>query len=127
MAPAHLIGRGFGLRWRAGGYARPARGIEITMLAFINLTSPWHVLLILVVALLLFGSRLPEVARSMGRAINEFKKGMREVGDDIARDTDEAESEKDKPKLSPPTPPADGPSVPREHPKWRETESDRRD
>lgn len=97
------------------------------MLAFINLTSPWHVMLILVVALLLFGSRLPEVARSMGRAINEFKKGMREVGDDISRDTDEAQSEKDKPKLSPPNPPADGPSVPREQSKWRETESDRHD
>ena len=48
-----------------------------------NILSPWHLLLIGIVALLLFGNRLPEVARSMGRAINEFKKGLREVQDDI--------------------------------------------
>lgn len=30
------------------------------------------------VALLLFGKRLPEVGRGLGRSISEFKKGMRE-------------------------------------------------
>jgi sec-independent protein translocase protein TatA len=63
--------------------------------------SGWHILLILVVALLLFGNRLPEVARSMGRAINEFKRGVRDVKDDV----DEAVEDADKPKakLKPPT------------------------
>lgn len=45
--------------------------------------SPLHWIVIGVVALLLFGNRLPEVARSIGRAINEFKKGMREVNDEL--------------------------------------------
>lgn len=40
--------------------------------------GPWEVIVILVVALLLFGKRLPEVARSAGKAVSEFKKGMRE-------------------------------------------------
>lgn len=40
-------------------------------------------LLILVVALLLFGKRLPEVARSMGKSVVEFKKGMSEVTDSL--------------------------------------------
>ena len=31
------------------------------------------------VLLLLFGKRLPEVMRSVGKSINEFKRGMREI------------------------------------------------
>ncbi|MBI5864666.1 MAG: twin-arginine translocase TatA/TatE family subunit [Planctomycetes bacterium] len=42
------------------------------MFAFINSLSPLHLLVIGVAALLLFGNRLPEVARSMGKAINEI-------------------------------------------------------
>ena len=38
-----------------------------------------ELLLILLVALLLFGpNKIPELARSCGRAVNLFKKGMRE-------------------------------------------------
>ena len=51
------------------------------MLAFFNALSPWHLLVIAGAALLLFGNRLPEVARSMGKAVNEFKRGLREVSD----------------------------------------------
>lgn len=36
-----------------------------------------------VIALLLFGKRLPEVARSIGKGIVEFKKGLRDVGEDV--------------------------------------------
>lgn len=39
--------------------------------------------IILVVALLVFGRRLPDVARSVGKSIVEFKKGIRDVKDDI--------------------------------------------
>lgn len=74
------------------------------MLGFINLGSPMHILVILVVALLLFGSRLPEVARSMGRAINEFKRGLKDVEEDISVDDEPAEK-KPKEKLTPPTSP----------------------
>lgn len=38
---------------------------------------------IIVVALLIFGRRLPDVARSVGKSIVEFKKGIRDVKDDI--------------------------------------------
>lgn len=38
-----------------------------------------EILLLLVVAVLLFGSRrLPEIARSFGKSIQEFKKGINE-------------------------------------------------
>jgi len=58
--------------------------------------SPWHLLLIGVVAILLFGNRLPEVARSLGRSVNEFKRGLKEVKDnfDEAAERDETPREK---------------------------------
>jgi sec-independent protein translocase protein TatA len=52
-------------------------------LAFFN--SPWGWIAILFIALLLFGARLPRMARNMGKGINEFKKGLNEgaaPGDD---------------------------------------------
>jgi sec-independent protein translocase protein TatA len=45
--------------------------------------GPVQLLVILIVALLLFGKRLPEVARSMGRSIQEFKKGLNEAQQEI--------------------------------------------
>jgi len=39
-----------------------------------------EIILIMVVVLLLFGAkRIPEVMRSVGKGINEFKKGMHEI------------------------------------------------
>ncbi|TVQ63529.1 MAG: twin-arginine translocase TatA/TatE family subunit [Phycisphaerales bacterium] len=42
-----------------------------------------------VIALLLFGKRLPEVARSVGRGIVEFKKGVKGIEDEIDGMSDE--------------------------------------
>ena len=39
----------------------------------------WEWLVILVVALLVFGKRLPDVARSIGKSLTEFKKGIKEA------------------------------------------------
>jgi sec-independent protein translocase protein TatA len=43
--------------------------------------SIWEISIILVVVLLLFGSRLPSLARSLGQSIVEFKKGVKEISD----------------------------------------------
>jgi sec-independent protein translocase protein TatA len=48
------------------------------MLAFIP--GFWEILIVLVVVLLLFGSRLPSLARSLGQSVVEFKKGVKEIG-----------------------------------------------
>ena len=42
-----------------------------------------EVMIIAGLALLIFGRRLPDVARSMGKSIVEFKKGLKDVRDDI--------------------------------------------
>lgn len=38
-----------------------------------------ELLIILVIALILFGSRLPDVARSLGKSVNQFKRGLKDV------------------------------------------------
>jgi len=45
--------------------------------------GPPEMIVLGIIALLLFGKRLPEVARSLGKGIVEFKKGMNGIEDDI--------------------------------------------
>lgn len=53
-----------------------------------------EILLILVVALLLFGpTKLPELGKSLGRALREFKKASQELQDTIEREVDDLKRE----------------------------------
>ncbi len=66
--------------------------------------GPMELAIIAVVALLLFGRRLPEIARNVGKSMTEFKKGIneaketkdeivsdvRKVGDDIVEEAKDA-------------------------------------
>lgn len=80
--------------------------------------GPAQMLIVGVIALLLFGSRLPEVARSLGRSLTEFKRGMQGVQDEFndavyagqsAAQVDyhdsQDEAEPTAPKFEPPTTP----------------------
>jgi sec-independent protein translocase protein TatA len=52
-------------------------GPEAGFLGFLGLGGSWEYIIILVVVLLLFGSRLPKLARSLGSGIVEFRKGLK--------------------------------------------------
>lgn len=81
--------------------------------------GPTEMLIVGIVAVLLFGKRLPEVGRSLGKGLMEFKKGVRGIEDEIygatnapARSTSAAPSkfndiddrdEATAPKFEPPT------------------------
>ena len=66
--------------------------------------GPLEIIMIAIVALLIFGRRLPDIARSMGKSLTEFKKGIneaketkdefvndvKEMGDDVAKEAKDA-------------------------------------
>lgn len=58
----------------------------------------WELWIILLILLLLFGRRIPQVARSLGQGISQFKKGLSDTEDeleDVGR-LPEEESRKDR-------------------------------
>ena len=45
--------------------------------------GPWEIAVVAMVAVLLFGGSLPKVARQLGSVIPQFKRGIREVENEI--------------------------------------------
>lgn len=52
-------------------------------LALISMPGPFEMFLIAGIGLLFFGKRLPEVGRSIGQTVVQFKKGLNEVTEEI--------------------------------------------
>jgi sec-independent protein translocase protein TatA len=49
----------------------------------LQMPGPGEWIIIAAIALLFFGKRLPEVGRSLGKGIVEFKKGLKGIEDEI--------------------------------------------
>ena len=65
------------------------------ILAFLQNIGPWQLIICLAVVFILFGGakKIPELAKSLGKAKSEFKKGIAEG----ERDEAEAEAKKEEP------------------------------
>lgn len=56
--------------------------------------GPLEIAIVLIIALIVFGpKRLPELGKSLGKGINEFREGMSKIGDDDKHEDDEDEEE----------------------------------
>ena len=59
-----------------------------------DLFQPWHIVIIVGLAILLFGGKkLPELGKGLGEGLRGFKEGMKGIGDSVA---DVADDEKKK-------------------------------
>lgn len=58
----------------------------ITLRPLMAMLGPLELAIVGVIVLLLFGHRLPSIARSMGQGITEFKKGVNSIEDDQEKD-----------------------------------------
>jgi sec-independent protein translocase protein TatA len=54
--------------------------------------SGWEWIVLLIIALLIFGKRLPDVARGLGKSLTQFKKGLREAEDEVEQTKKEIDS-----------------------------------
>lgn len=57
----------------------------------------WEWVIIFAIFLLLFGAkRLPDIAKSLGKGIQEFKKALKDGSEDDPKETDTTKDEKTK-------------------------------
>ena len=55
-----------------------------------------EIIIIGLVVLVVFGNRIPEVMRSLGKGLTHFKTGLRETEEEIRKELDASESSSDK-------------------------------
>jgi sec-independent protein translocase protein TatA len=74
-----------------------------------NIAGPDGLIVVIVIAIVLFGStQIPKIARSLGSAQKEFKKGL----DEGAADDPEPQAQASLPQTAPPVTPAPAPAPP---------------
>lgn len=54
-----------------------------SLFAFLGGLGPMEVMVVVIIGVLLFGKKLPDMGRYLGKSITEFKKGMRGLEDDL--------------------------------------------
>ncbi|MHC4443824.1 MAG: twin-arginine translocase TatA/TatE family subunit [Planctomycetota bacterium] len=64
-----------------------------TSLSFIGLPGGAEWIIIAIIGLLIFGKRLPDVGKSLGKSIVEFKKGLRGIEEEIDKSVEQDQTE----------------------------------
>ncbi len=49
----------------------------------LGIPGGWEWIIILIIALLFFGKKIPSTMRSIGKGVVEFKKGLKDVEDEV--------------------------------------------
>ncbi|HWG17266.1 MAG TPA: twin-arginine translocase TatA/TatE family subunit [Acidobacteriaceae bacterium] len=63
-----------------------------------DLLQPWHLLILALIVVLLFGGRkLPELGKGLGEGLRGFKEGMKGVNDEVKSATSDAHTVTPKP------------------------------
>ena len=66
--------------------------------------QPIHIIIVIIVAVLIFGAnKLPEMGRSLGRTINEFKQGTKEAAEGFKEEVNNTGSSSAAPVMPVPT------------------------
>jgi sec-independent protein translocase protein TatA len=68
---------------------------ELSFLLLAGIPGGMELWIILLIILILFGSRLPGIARSLGQGISQFKKGLSDVQDENDKGTSAKGTPKD--------------------------------
>lgn len=62
--------------------------------------GPMELLVLAGLGILIFGRKLPEVGKNLGRSIVEFKKGLSGTTEEIKKAVDEGDQPAEKPRIS---------------------------
>ena len=70
--------------------------IQLNAMLGFWMPGPMETIVILAILVLLFGRRLPEIARNMGKSLTEFKRGIKDSEDELHKAVHEADRTADE-------------------------------
>lgn len=62
-----------------------------TLFLFMNIGAPEIIIIALVILLIFGGKKIPELMKGLGKGVRNFKEGMKDIDDEINKDTDKKE------------------------------------
>jgi len=66
-----------------------------TILLFLNVGAPEIIIVALIVLLLFGGKKIPELMKGLGKGVRSFKDGIKDIDEEIKKDTDPNTDKKD--------------------------------